>query len=78
MVKIVHQKGTPCIPANALSSKQRQNATKITDLVLGTMILKVFPPTGRGLQDGQSKSQCAKFTLYDGMRKCSSRIKTPN
>lgn len=78
MVKIIHQKGTLCIPANVLSSKQRQNAAKIADLVLGTMVLKVLPQTGCGLQDGQSKSQCAKFTVYGGMRRCSSRSETPN
>lgn len=64
MVKIIHQKGTLCIPANALSSKQRQNATKITDLALGRMILKVFPQTGCGLQDGQNNSQCAKIRHF--------------
>lgn len=47
-----------------LGSKQRQNATKIRDMALGTMILKVFPQTGWGLQDGQSKSQCAKFRHF--------------
>lgn len=78
MVKIIHQKGTLCTPANALSSKLRQNATKITYLALGRMILKVFPQTGWGSQDGQSKSQCAKFRHYGGGRKCSSRSKTPN
>lgn len=42
MVEIIYWRGTLCIPANGLSSKQRQN-TRITDLALGKMILKVFP-----------------------------------
>lgn len=43
MVEIIYWRGTLCIPANGPSSKQRQNTTRITDLALGKMILKVFP-----------------------------------
>lgn len=60
MVEIIYRKELSAFLL-MLSAVNRDKTTKITDMALGKMILKVFPQTGCALQDGHNKSWCTKF-----------------